>query len=366
MRTDRIAHLYADPGPFATALVDVSRDSEDGRRQVERHLRSVRDQLVQRGASEEVVTAIGQRVTDDAREPAPVSRFLVATERGVLLDELVRDRTDEPTARWDALPDLASWIATQDDLMPFVLALVDHTGGDVSTYESNAIRPELETSVGGEIEHVHKYGGGGWAHMRYQNVTENVWRRNAEAVVDQIRSHVSDGLRLVLLAGDPQSRAQVRHLLGDRGAETVMELQTGARSADGGDEAFEKAMSEALHQVAVDRRLELVRTLQERRGRNEAVAVGIPAVVDAFVRGQVATLILDPDRASEEEVDPRDHRGLTLGAVTDLNRAVRADLVLVAAAALTGADVTIADDAVLGDEPAVALLRWDQPAEGTS
>ena len=359
MRTERIAHLYADPGPFATALVDVSRDSEDGQRQVDQHLRSVRDQLGQQGAPDEVVTAVEGRVAEEVHEPAPVSRFVVATERGILLDELVRDRTDEPAARWDALPDLASWIATQDGPVPFVLAVVDHIGGDVSTYGSNSVRPEREAFVGGETEHVHKLGG-------YQNVTENVWRRNAEAVVDQIRSHVSDGLRLILLAGDPQSRSQVRHLLGDRGPGKVIELETGARSADGGDEALETAVSEAIHQEAVERRLALVRTLQERRGRGEAVAVGIPAVVDAFVRGQVATLILDRDRAAKEGVDPRDHRGLTLGAVTGLNRAVRADLVLVAAAALTGADVTIADEAVLGDEPAVALLRWDQPAEGTS
>ena len=362
MRTERIAELYADAGPFASVLVDVSRDSEDGQRQVELHLRSVRDRLSEQGAPEQVIAAVEERATENLHEPAPVSRFVVATERGVLLDDIVRDRTDEPFARWDVLPDLTSWIAARDAALPFVLALVDHTGGDVAAYRNDPVSLDDKESVGGETEHVHKFGGGGWAHMRYQNVTENVWRRNAEAVVEQVRSHVSDGFRLVLIAGDPQSRSQVRQLLGDSGPEEVVELDTGGRAADGSDEVLDKAVEDALQQAAVARRLDVVRTLQERRGRNEAVAAGIPAVIDAFVRGQVDTLILDADRTAQDEVDPRHHRGLALGAITDLNRAMRADLVLVAAAALTGAEVTIAQDAVLEDEPVAALLRWDQPA----
>ena len=38
---------------------------------------------------------------------------------------------------------------------------------------------------------------------------------------------------------------------------------------------------------------------------------------------------------------------------------------LVAAAAMTSADVTIAPSEAIGGVPVAALLRWDQPAEGT-
>jgi hypothetical protein len=45
---------------------------------------------------------------------------------------------------------------------------------------------------------------------------------------------------------------------------------------------------------------------------------------------------------------------------------VRADLALVAAAAVTGADVAVAGSGVLRGSPAAALLRWDQPSPGSS
>jgi hypothetical protein len=44
---------------------------------------------------------------------------------------------------------------------------------------------------------------------------------------------------------------------------------------------------------------------------------------------------------------------------------VRADLGLVAAAVTTGADVRVVPEAALRGEPAGALLRWEQSANGT-
>jgi hypothetical protein len=365
MRTDRIASLYDDPGRFASVLVDLSRDSEDGQHRVELQVRAARERLAGQGAPDQVLGAVEERLTEDLREPAPVSRFLVVTERGVLFDDMVRTRTEEPLATWDALPDLTQWIAIQDGYIPFVLAFVDHTGGQVAAYRTDALNADEHEVVRGETDHVHKFGGGGWAHLRYQHVTENVWRQNAQAVVDQVRSHVSAGFRLVLLAGDPKSRGQARQLLGDSGPAEVMHLDVAGGTLEADDDSLDKAVQEALRQAAIERRLDVVRTFQERRGRGEAVATGIPDVTDAFVRGQVDTLLIDPERVAEHTLDPRDHRGLALGAIT-ANQAIRADLVLVAAAALTAADVTTARQATLGKEPVAALLRWDQPADGTS
>jgi hypothetical protein len=95
------------------------------------------------------------------------------------------------------------------------------------------------------------------------------------------------------------------------------------------------------------------------------VAIGITDVADAFVRGQVDRLLIDPTAAAGFTVEPDKHPGLALGAVSELPSAIPADRALIATAALTGADVVITRSRTLGGSPAAALLRWDQPSVGS-
>lgn len=364
MRTDRIAHLYADPGPFASVHVDVSRDSEGGAHQVELYARAVREQLAEQGAPEDLVQTVADRINEVPHEPSPLSRVVVATERGVLLDELVHQRAERPTVTWDVLPDVTAWIEAQDGTVPFVLALVDHEGGDVATYRSDLAAPDEQVGVGSETEHVHKVPGGGWSHLKYQNTSDNVWARNASAVADEVRRHVSEGFRLVVLAGDPKSRSQVREAV-EGGPGEVIELPAGGRAEDGGDEALHEAVREVLLEHVVARRVETVHTLKDRLGRGDAVATGLRDVADAFVRGQVDTLLLDAPAAADLQLTMSEHPGLSLGGLEPSGR-VRGDLALVAAAAATGAEVVVSPASTLGGSPVAALLRWDQPAEGST
>ena len=366
MKTTRIADLYADPGPFASVHIDVSRDAENADQHVELQARAVCDQLREQGAPDDVVKVLQELLVENTHTPAPVSRTVVATEAGgVLFDQLVHDNTEQPSASWGPLPDLGAWLQSEDSNTPFVLAVVNHEGGDVAAYVTDAAAPTAQTSVGDSSEIINKVKGGGWGHMRYQNASENVWSDNAEAVVDEIRTHVRKGFRLVLLAGDPKSKSMVRELLGDSGPAELLEIEEGGgRSEDGGDEVLQEAVRERLAEHAVAHRLQVNRELEDRLGRDHAVATGVRDVADAFVRGQVDTLLLDPSEAAQLELDPANHPGLVLGGGT-VEGPVRADLALVAAAAMTSAEVTVAPSEAIGGVPVAALLRWDQPAEGT-
>jgi hypothetical protein len=241
----------------------------------------------------------------------------------------------------------------------FAVALVDHVGGQVTVYNSDVPEPESETTAGGDDYHVHKVPVGGWSYLRYQHETEQVWKRNAEAVVKDVESVVEEGIRLVLVAGDPTSAGQVLYGL-EKSRATVVHLESGGgRAEDGGDEAREQAIREALMEYVVSRRLELVHRLKDRLGQGFGAATGVRDVADAFVTGQVETLLLDPDSAAGFEVVLDDHPGLDLGAVPAGER-FRADQSLLAAAVRTDADVTTLPAAALGGAPAAALLRWDQ------
>jgi hypothetical protein len=360
MKTAMLTDLYANQGPFATVMLDVSHDTENGEHEHELRVRATREALTEQGAPGEVVEQVAERLGQLVGQPAPVARTVVASPGGILLDEINHFRVDTPVARWSPLPDLTRWIERQDALTPFVLAVVDHEGGDVAVYHSDVPEPAEQASVGEPSHREHKVPTGGWSALRYQHVTENVWARNAEAVADRIVHHVRDGYRLVLLAGDPQSLPVVRARLKDSPA-TVVELGTGTRARDGGDEALQQAIREALLEHAVARRLELAHEVKDRLGAGAAVAIGVGDIADAFVRGQVDTLLLDPQVAGDLSVDLEAHPGLVLPAA-GIDQELPADQALVAAAVTTSADVRVVPSSTLGGTPVAALLRWDQDA----
>ena len=359
MDTSPLRPAFEASGPFATALVDVSRDSESGAQQHELQVRAACDRLAEQGAPDKLVERLRERLAEPPGGGAPVARLVVATEDGVVLAEEGRFRADQPVATFGLLPDLARWIGHRDASVRFVLALVDHEGGDVALYDSDVPDPSEEVSVGDvDDAHVHHVPVGGWSALRYQRNTENVWAENAEKVVAALEHQLRAGHRLILLAGDPRSRGLVRDGLADTESQLV-ELESGTRHEDGGDEALQQAVREALLGVVVRRRLDLAHQLRQEVGRGGAAAAGVKQVAEALVKGQVRTLLLDPAALAEERLDPQDHVGLTLPTGVPAGP-LRADLALVAAAVLTDADVAVATSCALGGEPVAALLRWEE------
>ena len=358
MDTTALAPVLQHTGPFASVLVDVSQDTGGGRHQHDLHVREACEELASQGAPAEVVEALTERLGEVTHRPAPSARFVVATPEGVALDEVVPVRVDRARASWASLPDLATYAALRDSATRFVLVVVDHEGGEVSLHDSDLPWPEEERTVespDADTAHVRKVTQGDWAHPQFQRTAENTWRRNADAVVDEVSRLVDEGAELVLLTGDPTSVGMVRRGLEHSSAE-VVELPTGQRTEDGGDEALWDAVRQALHVQVVARRLALSERLEEAIGRGDAAAVGASAVADAFVTGRVETLALDPALAATEEVDLDQHPGLALGPAT--SGTVPADRALVAAAVATDADVVPLPAVALGGHPVAALLRW--------
>ena len=291
----------------------------------------------------------------------------MATADGIAYDETATARVDQPVATWDALPDLGAWIAHRDAAVSFVLALVDHEGGSVTVHDSDVPEPELEIEAGGETQFVHKVPTGGWSALRYNHATQDVWRRNADSVVEELDQLVMKGHRLVLVGGDPASVSLVRGALpqGPGNKATLVELPTGSRAEDGGDDALQEAIRSALLDHVVQRRTAIVHQLREALGRGSGAVTGVRDVADAFVRGQVDTLLVDVGALAEHRLDPADHPGLQFGAV-EVAGDVRADEALIAAAVLTDADVVALPSATLGGGPVAALLRWTGSGEATT
>jgi hypothetical protein len=359
MKSDRLASMYSDPGPFGSAYLEVSRDQEQGDRIVELAVRAVAEELTEQGAPSEVVDEVQQRLLRSTGQPAPISRCVVATERGVLLDDLTRTHHAQPVINWSPLPDIAAWLRDASRQIPFILALVDHEGGDVTTYSADALEPEREASVGEPSKYEHKVRGGGWSHLNWQRSAETIWTQNAAEVADEIQRQVRNGPDVVILAGDEHSRSLVAKDLPDTISAEIVVLDRAGRPVDGGDDALAAEVESSLRDVIVARQLKTVHELKERLGQGRSVAIGVRDVADALVRGQVDQLLLDPQAAADFTLRPNDHPGLPVGINTP-DDDLRADQALIAAACLTDADIAIATAGTMGGAPVAALLRWNQ------
>jgi hypothetical protein len=352
-----IADLLQDGGPYASAYTEISRDSENAAKEVDLHAREAADQLSDQGAPEPAIAAIREALTENAHLPAPVSRLVVASERGVLLRQTVRKHLAQPTISWDPLPDLGNWLADVTEGAVFIVAMVDHEGGTVTTYDSGTMQPTRSADVGNDDDpHEHKFKGGGWRHLHFQRSTENVWVQNAEEVIAEINKQARDGVDFIVIGGEPGSRSRVLEGKDDWSAD-IVELDYGHPQDRDSSDRLEREIHEILAARAAASRLAAVHELQQRRGRGEFFAEGIGRTVEAFVQGQVDRLLLDPQAAAEETVVAENYPGLSLGPVGGTGP-LRADRVLIGLAAMTDAEIVITPAATLGDHPAAALLRW--------
>jgi hypothetical protein len=80
--------------------------------------------------------------------------------------------------------------------------------------------------------------------------------------------------------------------------------------------------------------------------------------LQALAQARVDRLVLDLDALHEREVRPADHPGLALPAGVDASKSLPADRVLVAAAALSGAELSVLPAELSRGGGVAALLRW--------
>ncbi len=142
MDTSTLSTLFHETGPFATVLADVGNDTENGAHEHELRVRAACEELRRQGAGDAVLEVVSGRLAEAVERPAPVRRVVVATSDGVVFDELAQLRVDQPSVSWGPLPDLARWIEHRDATVSYVLAVVDHEGGDVRVCTSDLPGPE--------------------------------------------------------------------------------------------------------------------------------------------------------------------------------------------------------------------------------
>jgi hypothetical protein len=366
MRLDTLARLLDHQGPFASALLDVSRTTEDAARLLTLRSRAARTELAAAGAPKALAAAVVDRMTEPTGEPGATGRFVVASAAdGVLVDETLPQWTGPGVLTWGPLPDVTAWLAYQDTAAPVLVVLADHVGADLHQYAAWGREPAAIHVVDGTTENIAKVPDGGQARADLQSRTDEQWRFNARAVVAEIERLAGTEPPLIVLAGDPRARHDIRHCLSPQIAEHLVETDHGSRAEGAATETLTAEVDAAVVAADARRRQGEVERFEEHLGRQQAVAVGLGPVLDMAAMAGIDTVVLDENRAAGHDVRPADHPYLPLPDGVRSAAAVRSDLLVLAAAAATGAQAVFTgpapQPAPLPDDGVAALLRWDQP-----
>jgi hypothetical protein len=364
MELTLVKDLLEEQGPFTSVSAEVGRTTEDARQQLASRRTTLAHDLTGHGVDEAVAEDLLDRLDRPPGVGGEVRRTLVATDRGVLVDH---DRPGH--CAWPesldhgVLPDLSAWLSAGSADVAFLLVVADRTGADLSLHRSSSRPPDHEESVTGEQFHITKVPEGDWAQKQFQQNAENAWQRNAELVVETI---VHDFLRrrprAVLLAGEERARAEVGRVLQASGSVPqdlpVIPLQHGGRAPGTSQEAMQEEVESSVARMVADHEADLAERLDAARGRAEG-AHGLEAVLDALTQAQVDVVAVDLWAMREHRVQPGKHPDLPLPAAAREADELPADRVLVAAAALTGAELEPLPAALSHGGGVAALLRWE-------
>ncbi|PZF63706.1 hypothetical protein DEI81_06290 [Curtobacterium sp. MCBD17_013] len=375
-----LAALLAQPGTWSWAYVDVSGDREDPQHLAALQVRAARDQLMAQGAPSADVEAIERELGEAPGVPAPVARFVLARDGELVVSEVLPGHMHGPeSVGYGAVPDLVPLLAHRPLDVPFLVVEVGREGGGYRAYRLGHAEPsgqQEEEYVAGRTDTLHKFQGGGWAHLRWQHHTEEIWRENEAQVVEAVEQAV-DRLRprLVVVAGDIRARQLFIDQLSTATRPLVSEVPVDTRAPDASENALVEHVEIALARVVAQRRHDVEDLLRTHVGRGDREAVtGVGPVVSALQQAQASIVVVDPaafedrtvlalDAAPWIATAPEEALGTTvLGSVPAAVGITRAALV-------TDAEVVLVNAAsVPSGAPVAALLRWhvgpDVPGAG--
>lgn len=361
------AELFRLPGPWCTAYVDAGTGTVDTLEAADVRPGNVRAELERLGASKADLDAVEEALQPETGVPAPVSRYvLVHQGRAVLNEVLPGERAVPEQISLDPIPDLLPLVKHRPEEFPYVVAEVSREHGEIRLHYAGAGTPASTQEVQGTTEHVSKFQGGGWAHLRFQHHTEDVWRRNADQVAEEIDRVVSSsGARLVVLAGDIHARRLVQEQLSkaSQAILSVVDAHTHTAGADGS--LLEDQVNQRVAQQWATEQQEIMERLAMQEGQpNPESATGVGSVVHALQQAQVEVLIMNDSALTERtllalDAEPwiatAEEESLGAGIVGK----VPATAALLRAAALTDARILLVPGPVLPEGVDVAaLLRW--------
>jgi Bacterial archaeo-eukaryotic release factor family 2 len=357
-------------GPFAVVVMDATRDSPDGRAEVELRWRKHRASLTEAGAPSDVLDQMEALVLDPASSPddsglsghgtavGRAGQVVVADAAGIALNVTLSEPPLRETGSWGPVPSLLPLVRGTARLLDYLL--VDVTSGDAVLRRVGLLQQPDESHVTGEDDVLHKVPGGGWGHLRMQRRVEDSVVRNAkqfaEVVAGELRRNPPG---LLLVSGEDKVVHELMAHLPPKAAAAVVRLTK--RGA-----AQEEEISDLVDEELWRRRAEVVDRFRAAEGRQSGAVQGLGDVVTALQAGQVDQLLLEDDPSSDltlwsggrpEQLGLTREDVLAIGAQSA--EQVRADAAIVWALVGTNAAIELTHPGEVDLTDGIgATLRW--------
>lgn len=333
MDSERFRKLLTTPGPFASVYFDDSHDSHDAAAQLDLKWRAVREELEKQGAGKSVASEIEQAVMDLRPPIGRSGRAVVAGPTGVLINEHLARPTAATVVRLSELPYLVPILELGLEQPNYLLAIVDHTGADLTVRDGNGVRSE---TVDGGGYPVHKAAGPETAgYGDPQPRTDEAGRKNIRAVADRIAELVDrTGAEALFVVGEVRSRSDLLAI----------------------ESWFARRQLQVIDHAAARFSAEI--------GRQSGLATeGLDGVCSALRQGAVETLIIgeigDAIVVTDEELT---HIAPNANVLSEQGAApaktLRADEALPLFAVAVGASLVRTDERISPSDGVAAVLRY--------
>ena len=357
-----LAPLAGRKGPFLSLYLVTEADVENAAQRAETRWKSVRRDLANEGAPEQVLERIDALVPDAHLEGECLA--VIADGEQILHIEHGSAVGPNDEARWGAVPRLLPIVGWRRSQPAYVVVLTDRTGADLFGL-ARGIPDVVHGEVEGDHDEIRKVGPGGWSQRRFQERAEDSWRGNAEQVAERV-TKLAESIRaeFVVVAGDVRAVELLRGALPDRVGFAVHVVE-GERPWDGKGDPLPEETVDIVERHVRERGEALMARFAEERGQRDRAADGIAAAVGALSRAQVAVLLVaergEDDRSlwfgPEPTLVALHERDLKELGVDSPEQAPAAD-VLVRAALGTGAALRLLEDRQNLRDGVGALLRW--------
>ncbi|MGP3982922.1 baeRF2 domain-containing protein [Streptomyces sp. KR80] len=361
MKLSFLAPLYAQPGPYACAYVDTSRDIDDPDSAVELRRRHLRDELAAQGADPATVEALADVVGTDRDVPGRHGQAIFAAHGQLALVEELPEPPVHDRARYVTVPDALPLAAQHAPDIPYAAVVVRRADlrGETGAQQA-ALRVELESGRWP----ISSVAPGNRLHRR---VPADEWQEAAAELVAELEALADrGGAEVIVVCGVVWARGVLIHHLPQRLRERVLTVEGDALAEDTGRALLERELGELFRdRMATHDRERIGRFLAER-AREGGAAEGLSATVAALQRGQAGVLLLNrpaqfPRRLwagpepAQIALSAADLQSFGVSAVEEQP----ADAALIRAVVGTGAELVVVpqDDLPLDDGVGV-LLRY--------
>jgi hypothetical protein len=265
--------------------------------------------------------------------------------------------------RVSPLPYIVPVVEHGDEHPTYIVAAVDHAGGDFMMYRDGVITSE---KVDGEGYPVHKASSAESAgYGDPQRTADEARQKNIRELADRLTSLVDDiDPAAVFVVGEVRSRSDVVKNLPERVESRIVQLSVGARHSGFDDEQLHHEIDQEFQRRRVATIDEAAQRFQAEIGRDSGLASeGLAGVTAALRAGAVDTLIIgdigDATVVAGDElatVAPNPNVLSELG--TAPTQVLRADEALPMLAVSTGASLVRTDERVAPADGVGAVLRY--------